>query len=211
MYPIKDEYFRRGVFWPVPRELQHMSKEQAQSKQGSHDESMLEPLRSVHTSSFPDLLSQLGSSLMVSTYQAGKLIMLRPELNDESLVLNTHFRNLLKPMGIALDERKLAIGTSFEIHEFCNVPAVCERLDPPNRHDACFMPRRSHTTGDVAIHEMAWIGEDLWFVNTAFSCLATRCNVNSFQPRWRPAFVKHLQPGDACHLNGMAIRDGAVR
>ncbi len=32
-------------------------------------------LRSVHTNSFPNILEQLGISLVVSTYQAGKLIV----------------------------------------------------------------------------------------------------------------------------------------
>src|ERR1051326_4804919 len=27
------------------------------------------------------------------------------------------------------------------------------------KHDACFLPRRTHTTGDVQVHEMAWVGE----------------------------------------------------
>jgi len=35
-------------------------------------EAPADPLRSVHTSNFPDLLAQLGSSLLVTTYQAGK-------------------------------------------------------------------------------------------------------------------------------------------
>jgi uncharacterized protein (TIGR03032 family) len=48
----------------------------------------------------------------------------------------------------------------------------------------------------------------LWFVNTAFSCLATRSDVNSFEPQWRPSFINQLQPGDCCHLNGLAVRDG---
>ena len=38
-----------------------------------------EPLRSLHTSNLPEMLEQLGISLLVTTYQAGKLVMLRPE------------------------------------------------------------------------------------------------------------------------------------
>ncbi len=36
-----------------------------------------EPLRSVHTNTFPELLTQLGASVWVTTYQAGKLVILR--------------------------------------------------------------------------------------------------------------------------------------
>ncbi len=167
------------------------------------------PLRSVHTTSFPAILAEFSASVLVTTYQAGKLVVLR---NDGG-VLNTHFRDFAKPMGLALAGSRLAIGTATEILEFHNVPEACIKLDADDRlrrtrHDACFMPRRSHTTGDVAIHEMAWIDGEMWFVNTAFSCLATRSDANSFDPRWWPPFITELSPGDACHLNGLAVRDG---
>ena len=172
------------------------------------------PLRSVHTSNLPQILEQGQFSLLVTTYQAGKLVVLR---NDRG-VLNTHFRNFLKPMGLAVAGGKLAIGCNIDVWEFHNIPAVCPKLDESDenkesayKHDACFMPRRSHTTGDVQIHEMAWVDEELWFVNTAFSCLATRSDINSFQPRWRPSFVTELVPGDYCHLNGLTLRDGQIR
>lgn len=38
-----------------------------------------DPLRSVHTTSFPELLRQLGASVLVTTYQAGKLVVLRED------------------------------------------------------------------------------------------------------------------------------------
>ena len=173
-----------------------------------------DPLRSVHTTTFPQLLAQLKASLLVTTYQAGKLVVLR---NDGG-VLNTHFRNLNKPMGLAISGGRLAIGCSVDIWEFHNVPAVGAKLDasadyPTSTatHDACFLPRRSHCTGDVQIHEMSWVGEDLVFVNTAFSCLATRSEENSFDPIWRPNFIPQLMPGDCCHLNGMAVHDDQIR
>jgi hypothetical protein len=50
-------------------------------------------LRSVHTSNLPALFGQLQVSVVVSTYQAGKVILIR---NDEG-VLNTHFRTFRPP------------------------------------------------------------------------------------------------------------------
>jgi uncharacterized protein (TIGR03032 family) len=168
-------------------------------------------LRSVHTSSFPLLLDELGISLLVTTYQAGKLVVLRSDQGQ----LNTHFRGFSKPMGLAVQEDRLAIGTTLEIWEFHNVPAVARRLEPPGKHDACFLPRSSVTTGDVQIHEMAWVGprgqEELWFVNTRFSCLCMRDAFHSFLPRWRPPFITELAPEDRCHLNGLGLRDGQPR
>jgi uncharacterized protein (TIGR03032 family) len=167
------------------------------------------PLRSVHTGNFSAILQELGISILVTTYQAGKLVMLRPDGER----LNTHFRGFSKPMGLAVDGERLAVGTSVEIWEYHNAPAVARRLDPPGTHDACFLPRSSVCTGDIQIHEMAWGhsgGDDpeLWFVNTRFSCLCTRSNKHSFVPRWRPPFISALAPEDRCHLNGLAMEEG---
>src|SRR4051794_14789859 len=68
------------------------------------------PLRSIHTSNFPEILRELGISVLVTTYQAGKLVMLRPD-GDR---LNTHFRGFSRPMGLAVDGDRLAVGTSLE-------------------------------------------------------------------------------------------------
>src|ERR1700722_4557745 len=100
-------------------------------------------------------MRQLGISLLVTTYQAGKLVIVRAEGDH----LNTHFRAFPSPMGLALAGDRLAIGTSREIGEFHNVPAVAPRLAPAGLCDACFLPRTSHCTGNIQIHEMAWAGE----------------------------------------------------
>jgi uncharacterized protein (TIGR03032 family) len=179
------------------------------SEPGSPTKEDPPPLCSVHTSNFSAILQELGISVLVTTYQAGKLVMLRPDGER----LNTHFRSFAKPMGLAVDGDRLAIGTSVEIWEYHNAPAVARCLEPSGRHDACFLPRSSVCTGDIQIHEMAWAnsrGDDpeLWFVNTRFSCLCTRSNTHSFVPRWRPPFITALAPEDRCHLNGLCLAQG---
>jgi uncharacterized protein (TIGR03032 family) len=186
------------------------------------------PLCAAHTPNFPLLLRQLGASLLVTTYQAGKLVMVR----DEGDHLNTHYRSFQSPMGLALADggSKLAIGTALQVWEFRDVPSVARRLEPADRHDACFLPRSSHVTGNVLIHEMAYgqgsgirgqgsvagcltpdpcpLTPELWFANTRFSCLATLDRESSFVPRWRPPFITELEPSDRCHLNGLGMVDG---
>jgi uncharacterized protein (TIGR03032 family) len=159
------------------------------------------PLRSIHTSNFPKILNYFGISLVVSTYQAGKLIALRADEN----VINTHFRVFNKPMGLAADANRLAIGTTSQIWELKNVPAVAPKIEPQGKHDACYLPRNCHVTGDIDIHEMAWANHELWFVNTRFSCLCTLDSEYSFSPRWRPKFVTAYSPEDRCHLNGLGM------
>jgi uncharacterized protein (TIGR03032 family) len=164
-----------------------------------------QPLRSKHTANLPALLEQLGISLLVTTYQAGKLVLVRAD-GDK---INTHFRDLPRPMGLAADGARLAVGTAHEIRQYRNLTPVCRRLEPTGRHDACYLPRAVHATGDIDIHEMAWAGDELWFVNTRFSCLCTLNGVHSFVPRWRPPFITALAPEDRCHLNGLGLAPGA--
>lgn len=163
-----------------------------------------EPLRSVHSTTFPELLQQLGISLAVTTYQAGKLVLLRADGGK----LNTHFRAFARPMGLAFTRGRLAVGTTTEVWDFHDVPAVAVQLEPKGKHDACFLPRSAHFTGDILIHEMAWAGQELWVVNTRFSCLCTLDHLHSFVPRWQPPFLTALAAEDRCHLNGLGMVDG---
>jgi uncharacterized protein (TIGR03032 family) len=184
------------------------------------ESSPLPPLRSVHTTTFAPILEHFGISLLVTTYQAGKLVILRADGG----VVNTHFRSFAKPMGLAVQGNRLAIGTALEVWEFQNVPAVAAKLEPAGKHDACFLPRFGHATGEVLIHEMAWVqnrGQESgvrnqddkpepWFVNTRFSCLCTLDRTYSFVPRWRPPFITSIAPEDRCHLNGLGLVNGQV-
>lgn len=165
------------------------------------------PLRSVHTQSFATFLDQLRSSLLVSTYQTGKVICARYDKGG----VNTHFRDFQRPMGLAVAPGRIAIGSRAEVLDYRNVPAVAEKIEPRGRHDACFLPRNTHFTGDIRIHEIAFAGGELWLVATNFSCLATLDAEHSFVPRWSPPFITELAAQDRCHLNGLCVVDDRVR
>jgi len=165
-------------------------------------------LRSVHTEGLTSIFSELGISLAITTYQAGKVILVRKD-GDQ---LNTHFRSFGKPMGLAVQNNRLSIGGVNAVWDYRNMPAVAPKLEPPGKHDACFMPRGIHVTGDIDIHEMAFDQHgELWLVNTRFGCLCTLDADHSFHPRWRPPFVSAYAAEDRCHLNGLAMRDGVPR
>lgn len=166
------------------------------------------PFKSVATATFAEILHCLGVSLVVTTYQSGRLILVRAET---PAALNTHLRMFRSPMGVAVGDGRLALGTEREVWDFQNQTEVAARLEPPGLHDACFLPRNVHFTGDIRIHEIGYAGGELWVVNTRFSALCTLAPDSSFVPRWRPPFVTRLAPEDRCHLNGMAIVDDRVR
>src|SRR5262249_48585134 len=160
--------------------------------------------RYTQTDSFPALLQQLGASLVITTYQANKLLVARIAGAGLSMLVRTFD----KPMGLAVDGPRLALGTRKEVWFLRNAPDIAPRVEPAGRHDACFVPRSAHVTGDIAVHELAWVGEELWVVNTRFSCLCTLHPDSSFLPRWRPPFVSALAAEDRCHLNGLAMVEG---
>jgi uncharacterized protein (TIGR03032 family) len=172
-----------------------------------HDRPPEELFGSTHTASVRNLLRSLDSSLLVTTYQAGRVVFVR----ETEAGLNSHFRALASPMGAAFDGQRLAIGTQGEVMVFQNHAELAERLDPPDLHDACFVVRQRHATGDIRVHDLAWGGDELWLVNTRFSCLATLDGRHSFVPRWRPPFISALAPEDRCHLNGLCVIDGEPR
>lgn len=170
-------------------------------------EAGLEPLRSVYTKAVPEIFDRISSSLLISTYQSGRLICARYEDGH----LNTHFRAFDRPMGIAVRDDWLAVGTRSEVHEYRDMPQVAPKLEPEGTHDACFLPRKRHFTGDIAIHDVDFVGDEIWLVATGLSCLATLDAKNNLVPRWAPPFITEIAPGDRCHLNGLAVRDGRPR
>jgi uncharacterized protein (TIGR03032 family) len=164
-------------------------------------------IRHEYTHSFPPLLAQLGVSLLVSTYQAGKVVAVG--VAGGELTLSYH--NFERAMGLAIKPDGLAVGARAQVWILKSAPDIAPRVEPAGRHDACFLTRSSHFTGEVQAHELAWSGDDLWLVNTAFGCLCTLDGRHSFVPRWRPTFVSGLAAEDRCHLNGLAMENGAPK
>jgi len=180
------------------------------------------PFRYVVSPGFAGILEQLKSTLLLTTYQAGKLMAVRAQAGRVSTLL----RSFERPMGLALNGDTLALGTRNAVWFLRNAPDIAPQLDPPGAFDACFTPRQCHITGDILGHEMSWAhsppagggatppdasANELWVVNTRFSCLCTLHADYSFIPRWRPPFVTALAAEDRCHLNGLAMVDGQPR
>ena len=163
-----------------------------------------------HSAGWVPLLERLGCSLLVSTYQAGKVATVAAQGGALSL----SFHNFDRPMGIAAAPGgAVAVGTRTCVWSLVAAPDLAPRLQPAGRHDACFLARRCHYTGEIQVHELAWgAGGELWAVNTLFSCLCTvggrEGGDSSFVPRWKPPFVTALAAEDRCHLNGLALGEG---
>jgi uncharacterized protein (TIGR03032 family) len=162
-----------------------------------------------HSPNFPELLHQLNCSIALSTYQAGKVVILSALNRDRLIQLP---RTFTKPMGIAADHSKLAVATLTEVIVFNNASRMAGNYpQQPNTYDALFLPRATYFTGEVDIHDLHWTGDTLLAVNTRFSCLATIDHRFSFTPRWKPFFISRITPEDHCHLNGVAFQNNEPR
>ncbi len=169
---------------------------------------MTETFSSQTTDSFRELLTLGQCNLLVTTYQAGQVVMVRPQQAG----VNTHFMAFERPMGIARRNNEFAIGGANSITTFRNLAAVGPKTGQGDQVDACYIPRKSHVTGTIDIHEMGYDKFDkLWFINTKMSCLATLDQDHSFKPEWRPPFITAYDLTDRCHLNGLGFRDGVPR
>lgn len=165
-----------------------------------------DPVFAVNTSrGFTSWLKQQNASLGVTTYQVGKLFFFGVKPDGKLWVFN---RNVGRCLGLALDGRDLWMSSDTQILKF--VDAFDTGQKSTDGHDSLFVPQVAYFTGDVDAHDLAVRGDGtVVFVNTLFNCLATVSTAHSFVPLWKPDFVSRLAAEDRCHLNGVALRDGA--
>lgn len=174
-----------------------------------HQNQKIAPFNCGYSPQIPELLLQLGCSIGISTYQAGKLIFISPK--DENSLVQLP-RTFDKPMGIAIDETndKLALACKDTITVFANSKELAFHYPKaPKKYDSLYLPRVSYHTNNLDVHDLNF-GKNgrLYGVNTLFSCLIRLDDNYNFTPYWKPNFVDKLVSEDRCHLNGMAMKDG---
>ncbi|HZW31039.1 MAG TPA: TIGR03032 family protein [Isosphaeraceae bacterium] len=164
-----------------------------------------------YSRSLVGILAQHRLSLLVTTYQAGKLVVIGTREGSPELTIS--YRNFASPMGLAIrpEGQNLVMAVDGGVCQLLNHPALAARLQPPGTYDACYLPRQAFYTGPIDAHEVVWCGDNLWVVNTLFSCLCTLDSVHNFVPRWMPPFVTALAAEDRCHLNGLAVVEDRPR
>jgi len=164
----------------------------------------LREVRYEATANFASILDFLGASLLVSTYQAGKVLCLGTQQGE----LQLSFLNFERAMGLAVSPDRIAIGTRRQVHFLHASHEIARRIEPAGSHDGCWAMRTSFYTGNIHGHDLAFGEEGLWVANTLFSSLCTLEDGYNFVPRWRPKFVSQLIDQDRCHLNGLAMEAG---
>jgi len=131
-----------------------------------HSLQSLSPFSCTHTAELPELLDELKCSLAISTYQAGKVMMVSSD--GERLQLSP--RQFDTPMGMVARDDRLAVACAHEVNILSHCPGMgLSYPKHPGVYDTLYLPRQTIYTGSVMMHDMAWNeADELIGVNTSF-------------------------------------------
>ncbi|MEQ8974347.1 MAG: DUF4915 domain-containing protein [Coleofasciculus sp. C1-SOL-03] len=147
-------------------------------------------------------LREQNLSLACTTYQTNRLFFISGQANGR---LKVHERLFDKPMGLYGLGENLYMTSRYQLWHFSNLLRNGEHY---RQCDRLYVPRTAYTTGDVNAHEVVVDdSQNIIFVNTDFSCLATLSPDYSFVPLWQPPFISQLVAQDRCHLNSLGQGD----
>ncbi len=158
------------------------------------------------TPSFLEFLRIFNISIAVTSYDCQRLIVFRQK-NDS---IDTLLVPVARPRGLAIDGNKLTVAAYTEVINYYRHDQLqtSELNQLGDGVDSVFLPRNTHITGEINVHDLAWGEGGLWMVNSRFSCICTLQPDLSFKPQWWPKFLKGPTGDGAAHLNCMAMRDG---
>ncbi len=143
---------------------------------------------------FIEWLARSRGALAVTTYNSGKLAIFSAPTGD----LVDGVWRFARPMGVAFENSRLAVATQEHIWVFRGAADQPESLVLEHRYD----------TGRVDAHDLAFGAKGLYFANTRFNCIARPNERVRFVRTWHAPFVERNVHRDACHLNGLGMRDG---
>lgn len=196
---------------------------------------------STYSDNLPKILEQLGVSLLATSYQSQRLIIVRSKNGK----LETKLKAFPRPMGLFADKNRITLGTLNQVIDFQvsdssladvvngkldkfeefaaklkrdefnedeqSILERAEQIQDLKTADSLYIQRSALMTGMINIHDIAWGNDGLWVVNSIFSCLSKLSANHSFIACWQPPFISELKPENRCHLNGMAMLDGEPR
>ena len=160
-----------------------------------------------HLTFSPGFIAWLGHAnmaLLLTTYQAGKVVLIGPNRGK----LTVSERNFGRAMAMVPVEDGLLLSTEYAVWRFQN------GLRPGRLYDGwdtILLPRSCHVTGAVDTHDIAIDGHGrLLAVITGYNCIAQLEEKGCFSPLWRPPFVPEIAGEDRCHLNGFCLHNGEL-
>jgi len=153
-----------------------------------------------------DWLRQLNGSLAVTTYNSGKLVFV--SALGRRLLFRS--RKLVRPMGLAVNGRRLAVATRERILLFSLSQENHGEGQAASTNSCVYLPKCAYRTGKVNAHDLAFSRRGLMFANTRFNSIARVSEQKKFISCWQPSFISSKIAEDHCHLNGIGLRHGQL-
>jgi hypothetical protein len=136
-----------------------------------------------HSQGLPALLEHLELSVLLSTYQAGRVVSVGSHRGE----LRLGFSRFDQAMGLTRTASGIAVGSRDAIWTLPASREIAPRIKPEGEHDIAFLARSCHHSGPLMGHDLGWGNGRLWLVNTLF--------------------ISGWAAGDRCHLNGLALAE----
>ena len=143
-----------------------------------------------------DWLEASGGSLAITTYTAGKVVL----VGSHDGRMRFRARRFARPMGLCVEDDRLAVAVRGKLLLFRRRSSAGE---------ADFILKQEFATGRVDAHDVAMGRRGIYFANTRFNCVARVSQRQSFVHCWQPRFLSEVVKSDRCHLNGLGMRHGA--
>jgi uncharacterized protein (TIGR03032 family) len=153
---------------------------------------------------FRDWMLHHKVGLALSTYEAGKAVMLGAGPNGYTASDET----FNSAMAMLTTEKGFYLSMRHQVWRFENGLAKGQIFDGADR---LYLPRQCQVTGGVDIHDLEVDRSGrLLAVVTLYNCIASLDHQGSFNPMWRPKFIDAIVAEDRCHLNGFCLKEGRL-
>ena len=114
-------------------------------------------VRYEHSQGLPALLEQLELSVLLTTYQAGRVVSVGSPQGE----LRLGFSRFDQAMGLTRTASGIAVGTRDGIWSLPANREIAPHIKPEGEHDIAFLARSCHHSGPLMGHDLAWGGEGL--------------------------------------------------
>jgi uncharacterized protein (TIGR03032 family) len=158
---------------------------------------------------FTAWMKEINSSVVFTTYEAGRIVMVGPTVNNQSKFAVSE-RNFGRAMAMAMTDDGFLLSMQHQVWRFQN--CLPKNLVTNDGWDRLFLPRSCHVTGSVDVHDIALDKNNkLMAVITLYNCIAELDQRGNFNPIWKPKFIDKIINQDRCHLNGFCLVNGEVK
>lgn len=164
------------------------------------------PVAYQDSSAFIEILQHLQVFLILSTYQAGKVLVIASHAGKLTILFLDYDRR----MGLAIGPDRIAIGAGASIYFLRSSHATLATVRPTGCFDDCYVAHSSRHTGRILGHDLCWGHEGLWVLKALLPCLCTLDDAHSSVPRWNPPSISQLTDENRCQLNGKTLDVGAA-